>query len=363
MSEPVPPQPDENPGDDNGGAGTNAPQTAPQASRLSLLKRLLLLKLGVLCAAGFVMAAAYAWLDAWVNAAGSLGAETFVVIEPGSGLSSISESLYYAGVIEHPQRLVLWARLHGMGRNLKAGEYRFRPGASPRAALARMQAGDVVVHHMLIPEGLTTREIYDRLYQDDRLSGILDRFMPEGTLLPETYNFQRRDTRQSLVNRMETAMTNTVATLWEQRAEDLPFSTPEEAVILASIVEKETGIDNERAKVAGVFINRLNKGMRLQSDPTVIYALTEGKEPLGRPLTRADWRVDHPYNTYVIKGLPPGPIVHPGAASIEAVLNPARHNYIFFVADGSGGHAFSVTYDEHKRNIERLRAARRAEAN
>ena len=358
MTEPVTPQPDENPGDNKTDAGAGQSRAKP-----SLLKRLLILKLSLVLAVGFVLAASYAWLEAWVNTAGPLGEETYVVIEPGSGLNSISESLFYAGVIEHPQRLVIWARLHDMGRDLKAGEYRFNPGATPRSALARMQAGDVVIHRQLIPEGLTTREIYDRLNEDDRLSGSLGPVVPEGSLLPETYNFERGDSRQSLVNRMETAMTNTLANLWEQRAEGLPINTPEEAVILASIVEKETGLDAERAKVAGVFINRLNKGMRLQSDPTVIYALTEGKQPLGRALTRADWRVDHPYNTYVIKGLPPGPIAHPGAAAIAAVLNPAEHNYIFFVADGSGGHAFSVTYDEHKRNIQRARAARRANSN
>ena len=305
-----------------------------------------------------VIAGSFAWINAWAFRAGPLSQETTVVIKSGQGLSSIAESLQAAGVIEHPQRLVLWARLNDMGRNLKAGEYSFSPGTSPRGALALLEEGDVVIYQQRIPEGLTNREVFDRLEADDRLSGEITAPPAEGWLLPETYNYQRDDDRQELVSRMEQAMRNTLDALWDSRVEGLPFNTKEEALALASIVEKETGLDAERAKVAAVFVNRLKRGMKLQSDPTVIYALTDGQQPLGRMLTRADWKFDHPYNTYRIAGLPPGPIANPGRASIEAVLNPDSHNYIFFVADGSGGHAFAVTYDEHKRNIARARAAR-----
>ncbi|MEM6903778.1 MAG: endolytic transglycosylase MltG, partial [Pseudomonadota bacterium] len=263
-------------------------------------------------------------------------------------------------VIDRDWPLLLWARLQDTGRDLKAGEYEFRPGMSPEDALNLMRKGEVVIHQVSVPEGFTVAEVVTRLDNNDRLSGGVWLTPPEGSLLPETYNFERGTSRAAMLDRMKVAMDNTISDLWPSRAEDLPIKTKQEAIILASIVEKETSLRAEQPKVAGVFINRLRKGMRLQSDPTVIFALTEGKQPLGRALTRADWKTDHPYNTYQNKGLPPGPIANPGRNAIAAVLNPQNHNYIFFVADGSGGHAFSVTYDEHKHNIEQARAARRS---
>ncbi|MBV6632225.1 MAG: endolytic transglycosylase MltG [Alphaproteobacteria bacterium] len=313
--------------------------------------------------AGCAVGGGLLWLNGWANQAGPLGRHTYVQVPSGAGLKQIAGLLVENGVIDKDWPLILWAKLQDTGRNLKAGEYEFRPGMSPEGALNLMRKGEVVIHQVSVPEGFTVAEVIARLDENDRLSGGVWITPPEGSLLPETYNFERGTSRAAMLDRMKVAMDNTVADLWEGRAEDLPVKTMDEAIILASIVEKETSLRAEQPKVAGVFINRLRKGMRLQSDPTVIFALTEGKAPLGRALTRADWKVDHPYNTYQNKGLPPGPIANPGRNAIAAVLNPQIHNYIFFVADGSGGHAFSVTYDEHKRNIERARAARRAARN
>ena len=181
---------------------------------------------------------------------------------------------------------------------------------------------------------------------------------PEGSLLPETYLFTRGDTRAEIIARMQAAMT-AVDRLWAERAAGLPLDTPEEAVILASIIEKETGVNSERAVVAGVFVNRLRRGMRLQTDPTVIYALTNGERPLGRELWRRDLEVDSPYNTYKVVGLPPGPIANPGLSALEAAMNPAETEYFYFVADGSGGHAFAKTLRDHNRNVAEWRRFQR----
>jgi UPF0755 protein len=194
------------------------------------------------------------------------------------------------------------------------------------------------------------------------LTGPLPDPPPQGSLLPETYFFENGETRAAMLARMQKAMTDALAELWPQRAENLPFDTPEQAVVLASIVEKETGVAAERPQVASVFVNRLRRGMPLQSDPTVIFALTGGEADLGRPLLRADLQVDHPVNTYVVNGLPPTPIANPGRASLEAVLNPAETDFLYFVADGTGGHAFARTLAEHNRNVARWRAVQRGQS-
>jgi len=286
---------------------------------------------------------------------GPLSAPATVTIDRGSSLGRIAETLQDAGVIADQSLFALLVKAQGAESSLIAGEYRFDAGISLSDVIGALRQGAITVYRVTIPEGLTSAEVIARLRTEDVLSGSVDAVPPEGTLLPDTYQVHRGDTRQSVVDRMQESMAETLDRLWPERADDLPLIGKEEAVILASIVEKETGVASERARVAGVFINRLKAGMRLQTDPTVIYALTEGAGPLGRPLTRKDLEVASPYNTYIVAGLPPGPIANPGEAAIAAALNPETHGYYYFVADGSGGHAFSKTLAEHNRNVARWR--------
>jgi UPF0755 protein len=206
-----------------------------------------------------------------------------------------------------------------------------------------------------VPEGLTSEQIVARLLENDGLAGQIKEIPHEGTLLPETYKFTRGMTREQIIQRMQQAHRRVLQEVWERRMQDLPVKTPEQLVTLASIVEKETGRPDERTRVAAVFVNRLKKRMRLQSDPTIIYGLTGGKGSLGRPLVKSEIEQPTPYNTYVVDGLPPGPIANPGRASLEAAANPARTKELYFVADGNGGHVFSENYAEHQKNVARLR--------
>lgn len=288
------------------------------------------------------------------NRAGDAIAAQDIVIPSGSGVSSIARLLATRGVIDDPQLFVVGLRLFGGPAPLRAGEYRFAAHTSARDAALVLQLADPVIRRLTIAEGLTTAEILAQVAASEGLDGKVPE-VKEGTLLPETYHYAWGDSRVDLVVRMHAAMTRELADLWNDRAAELPFDDPQEAVILASIVEKETGRADERARVAAVFINRLNRGMRLQSDPTTVYAITKGAGPLGRPLSRADLKLDDPYNTYVVRGLPPGPIANPGRASIAAVLDPADTEELYFVADGKGGHAFARSLTEHNRNVARWR--------
>ena len=290
--------------------------------------------------------------------AGPLDERMVVVIPRGTGVSGIAALLERSGVIASAELFRIGVLIGGADRALQAGEFAFPAGVSAEQAMRILQAGRTVSYSVTIPEGLTSREVVERLRDDPVLTGAIETVPPQGALLPETYAFTRGDTRQSVLDRMRAAMDRTVAELWEDRAADLPFDTPEQAVTLASIVEKETGVAGERSLVAGVFVNRLRIDMPLQSDPTVIFALTEGQRPLGRQLLRSDWRVEHPYNTYRNRGLPPGPIANPGREAIAAALNPAETEYFYFVADGTGGHAFARTLDEHNRNVANWRRVR-----
>jgi UPF0755 protein len=231
-----------------------------------------------------------------------------------------------------------------------------------REAVALLTSGKTIVHRLTLPEGVMSAEAAALIAAAEPLVGEIGTIPPEGSLLPETYHFSRGDTRSDLIARMQAAQDEVLAELWPTRSDDLPFDTRREAVILASIVEKETGVAEERPLVASVFINRLRKEMRLQSDPTVVYGLTDGEGPLGRALTRADLEIATPYNTYLIDGLPPGPIANPGRASLAAVLSPAESEYLYFVADGSGGHAFAKTLTQHNRNVANWRKIRRDRA-
>ncbi len=274
----------------------------------------------------------------------------------GSGLSTIADDLVKDGLIDTKWLFVFGVWLSNQTSNLKAGEYLIPAHASMRDIMDTMVTGKGILYSVTIPEGLTSQQIVDRLKADDILSGDVKQVPAEGSLLPETYKFTRGDTRQNIIDRMKRERDRVLADVWSRRAPDLPIKTPAELVTLASIVEKETALSDERSRVAAVFINRLKLHMRLQSDPTVLYGMFGGAgKPSDFALARKDLETPTPYNTYVIPALPPGPIANPGRASLEAVANPSRTRDLYFVADGSGGHAFAQTYEEHLRNVERWR--------
>jgi len=293
--------------------------------------------------------------NGYLVAEGPNTAKAIVTLPRGSGLQSIVRRLDDAGVIAHPWLFQFAVRLGGHDRDLKAGEYAFPAEVTPEDVIAIISEGKTVSRRVTVIEGQTVAEVFRKIDQAEGLTGDLPDKPSEGSLLPETYLYSRGDTKAGMVKRMQDAMAKVLKKAWSARMEDLPFETPEEALIMASIVDKETAVAKERAMVAAVFVNRLRKGMRLQSDPTIIYGLTDGEGPLDRELTRQDWKFDHPYNTYRIAGLTPGPIGNPGRESIEAVMRPADVDFIYFVADGTGGHAFARTLDEHNDNVARWR--------
>jgi UPF0755 protein len=296
------------------------------------------------------------------EAPGSLAQDKVVNIPRGLGIKDISDLLQHEGVIDQPYVfmggvLVLKAR-----GGLKHGEYEFTKHASLADVVDTIIEGKVVQHQLTIAEGLTSEQIVAKLLENDVLEGQIKEIPREGTLLPETYKFTRDMTREQIIQRMQRDHKRVLAEVWEHRMAGLPLQTPEQLVTLASIVEKETGRADERSRVAAVFLNRLKAKMRLQSDPTIIYGLTGGKGSLGRPLMKSEIEQHTPYNTYVIDGLPPGPIANPGRASLEAVANPARTKDLYFVADGTGGHVFSENYEQHQKNVAKLRALERSDA-
>ena len=303
------------------------------------------------------------WFFKAIRTTGPFATERIVYIEPGSPVRVVSAKLIESNIIGNDVAFILDAKLQcfigkkwgGGCRELKAGEYQFHPGMSIQDVIALLQSGKTYQHSITLPEGLMTVEIIDLLQKEPALDGTISTLPPEGSLLPETYHFSRGDTRQDILNRMNKSMADEIGDLWEKRDPAVPLKTPEEAVVLASVVEKETGLAAERPRVAGVFVNRLNRNIPLQSDPTVIYAVTLGHAKLDRSLTYKDLKMASPYNTYVTPGLPPTPIANPGKASLEAVLHPEKNDYIYFVADGSGGHAFSRTLAEHNANVEHWR--------
>lgn len=292
---------------------------------------------------------------------GPLDQEAIVLLKTGSSVSSIAGELKRAGVIRHPLLFKAVVRARNLQGALKAGEYRFAKGATMMEAIDLVVSGKSILHYFTAPEGRTTAQILRLIAANPTLEGSITIGPAEGDLLPETYAFTRGETRDAMVRTMMNARNVLLEELWDGRALELPFNTRAEAIILASIVEKETGIAEERPRIAAVFVNRLKKRMRLESDPTVIYGLTGG-EPLGRGIRVSELRKETPYNTYVVSGLPPTPIANPGRESIEAVLNPADTNDLFFVADGSGGHAFAATLDEHNRNVAKWRRVERDQA-
>ena len=298
-------------------------------------------------------------LERSFKAPGPHNEKTLVLVPRGAGLSDTALQLETNGVVHSAGHFALGSWLRGGSRSLKAGEYVIPAGASMEEIYETIRSGAVLQRKILIPEGSTTAEAAEVLAKNPFLAGPVPDPPPQGALAPDTYFFIRGENRDALFDRMRRAQDRILEELWAQRSTELPFTTPREALILASIIEKETAVAEERRLVASVFVNRLRKGMRLQSDPTVIFGLTGGRNPLDRPLTRKDLNSDSPYNTYRIRGLPPGPICNPGRASIEAALHPEDSEFLYFVADGSGGHAFAKTLEEHNRNVANWRRIQR----
>jgi len=333
---------------------------AAQSGGLSLTRRLTIMAMSgfAVLAIALMLGGLWAmWTYRGPGPEAKAGEVSSVVLRRGAGLNEIASSLERAGVIRSGAIFKAAAQVTGAARELKAGEYEFPSGASMARVLDDIRAGRIVRHQVTIPEGATSEMVIEALNREEALTGLAPT-PPEGTVLPETYDFHRGEDRAAVLQRMMDARDELLATLWAKRQPGLPITTPEEAVILASIVEKETGVAAERPQVASVFVNRLRKGMRLESDPTIIYYITKGK-PLGRRILKSE--LENPantYNTYIIDGLPPTPIANPGRAALAAVLDPPQTDYLFFVADGTGGHAFAATYEEHVKNVEAWRAWR-----
>ena len=336
------------------------PDTVEMPTRRSATARHPLVVIGNAVISVFVLVAVLAGIVLFVgkqrfDEPGPLAADRVVIIPHGSGIRDIADVLTREGVIDQPWVFIGGVMVLKAREGLKAGEYEFRAHSSLNDVVATIIEGKVVAHQISVPEGLTSQQIVARLLADDVLTGDIKEIPPEGSLLPDTYNFTRGITREQMIHRMQEAQQRVVQEIWEHRSPDLPLKTPEQLVTLASLVEKETGKPDERTRVAAVFVNRLKQNMRLQSDPTIIYGLVGGKGTLGRPIMKSEITQPTPYNTYVINGLPPGPITNPGRASLEAAANPARTRELYFVADGSGGHVFAETYEQQQHNVARLR--------
>jgi UPF0755 protein len=299
------------------------------------------------------------WSQERIHAPGPLAASKVLFIAPGTEVSDIIAALEHEGVIDSPFLLNAALLLEGNRSKVKAGEYLFKQNVSLQDVINTLVSGKQVLHAITIPEGLTSEQIVERLRASDILLGDIPEVPKEGSLLPETYKVVRGTVRADLLKKMQDDEKRAVDQIWSHRAKGLLLRSPYELVTLASIVEKETGKADERPRVASVFLNRLKKGMRLQSDPTTIYGLSGGKGSFGRGLTRAELEKPTPFNTYTHDGLPAGPIANPGRAALEAVANPSRTQDLYFVADGTGGHVFSETLEQHNRNVQRWRQIER----
>ena len=277
----------------------------------------------------------------------------------GATLDQVAEALEEEGVVSSAALFRIGARYEGRAEGLRFGEYEIPAGASMATVLDLLASGRVVQYAVTVPEGLTSWEVVRLIEAEEVLTGSVEEIPPEGSLAPETYSITRGDTRAGLIDRMQALQQRTLEEAWAARDLDIEIETPEEALVLASIIEKETAIAEERERVSAVFHNRLRRGMRLQSDPTIIYGVTEGEGPLGREIRRSDINAPTRWNTYVIDGLPPTPIANPGRDSIFAAVRPEETDEFYFVADGEGGHAFARTLAEHNRNVAAWRAIQR----
>jgi UPF0755 protein len=330
------------------------PVTAFRGKKAAKAKQFSRVSFGILAALILVM---IGLIGIWLFGPGppaKAGDNTIFVVSSGDGASTIAKRLGQENLVHSPLGFRIVTSLSAAKGGLKPAEYEIPSKASPAQIARILASGKGVKRAVTLPEGWSVSQIYTRLTANTILIGDLPPPPPEGSLNPDTYIIQRGDTRADIVKRMRASHDDLLEELWLKRAPDLPFATKQEAVTLASIVEKETGVAEERPRVAAVFVNRLRKGMKLQSDPTIIYGITKGA-PLRRKIFKSDLENPHPWNTYVIQGLPPTPIANPGKAAIAAVLNPPKSQELFFVADGSGGHVFAETYAEHERNVQRWR--------
>jgi UPF0755 protein len=336
---------------------------APKKKRqgLSFLRRLAITAVSALVTLVVIAALVAGWAVWSFQGAGPKarnGDVTVVVLRDGAGLNEIAGVLERDGVVRSGPFFAAAAQITGAARSMKAGEYEFPSHASMAFVLGKIRKGQVVRHSVTIPEGVTSDMVAEILMAQPVLEGVIAA-PPEGAVLPDTYDVRRGEDRAAVLQRMMDARDKLLNRLWEQRQAGLPFKTPDEAVTLASIVEKETALAVERPKIARVFVNRLETGMRLQSDPTIIYGITRGR-PLGRGLRRSEVDAPTPYNTYAISGLPPTPIANPGREALAAVLAPPAGDWLYFVADGSGGHAFTASYEEHLKRVAKLRELEKA---
>lgn len=318
---------------------------------MALLRKIFFFLLIVVTVSGYQ-------LREWTLEKGPLLGVVNVVIPKGASSSVVANELAKAGVIYRPWLFRLYARFNGLDKYLKAGEYQFEPHVSMDEAMKKIASGEVFYRKITIPEGLTSGQIMYMIASNPDFSGEIDLEIKEGELLPETYSFELGASRNSILLQAREAMRKAVAEIWEQRDAGLPLKDVNDMLTLASIIEKETSVAAERNLVSSVFVNRLRKGMRLQTDPTVIYSITEGETSFGRKLSKADLKVDSPYNTYKYYGLPPGPICNPGRDSLLAAIKPADSKYLYFVADGNGGHNFAASLNEHNVNVSNYRKNR-----
>lgn len=309
---------------------------------------------------GIVVAGAIGVARNRIVSPGPLTEDAVFTVPRGASLDRVADLLAEAGVVSSASLFRIAARLDDDPRALRFGEYAVPAGASMTEVLDLLRSGRVVQYFVTVPEGLTSWEIVELLRGEPLLTGEIETLPAEGTLAPDTYSISRGDTRRGLLERMAALQRERLERAWAQRSEDLAIGTPEEALILASLIEKETGVSDERGMISGVFHNRLRRGMRLQTDPTIIYGITQGQGTLDRRLRRSDIDRPTPWNTYTIDGLPPTPIANPGFASILAAVQPLVTDNLYFVADGSGGHAFAATLAQHNRNVAAWRAIERA---
>ena len=296
------------------------------------------------------------FFSSWWSAA-NLPEETTFVVAQGDTLTAVANRLEEQGIIDDADAFLLAAKVFGGSSPVQAGEFNLRAGATPSQMLSAMQTGEVVRRFVTIPEGMPSIMVHERLMAEPLLTGEIP-IPVEGSILPDTYDFERGEDRTKVLARMQVAMRTYLAEAWPKRKSDIAVKTPEEAVILAAIVEKETGIASERQAVAGLYSNRVKAGMLLQADPTIIYPITKGK-PLGRRIRQSEIAAVNDYNTYTMTGLPKGPITNPGREAIAAVLDPAKTSALYMVADGKGGHVFGDTLEEHNANVEQWYALRR----
>jgi UPF0755 protein len=293
---------------------------------------------------------------------GRLSEKKVVIIKEGLSKHEISIMLEQESVIKHRILFEFITRIYGLYRPLRSGEYEFTKAISPYQVLTRLASGKSVVHRLVITEGQTVAEITAKIIAEDRLFGQINMNIPEGYLMPSTYFYIYGDLREKIIDEMRKDMSKALDEVMLKLKPDSPLKTRKDVLILASIIEKEAGNEKERPIVAGVFINRLKKGIKLQADPTVAYAITDGKYKLNRPLSRTDLKIDSKYNTYKVEGLPPGAIACPGLASLEAAVSPAQTNALFFVVDGSGGHSFSSSLEDHNIHVQKLRQREKEKA-